>query len=159
MKLRRFSTVVAAAVVATVTFGLAGAAPAHATLFSDPVRPVLECVAHNGDGTHTAVFGYNNPDDQPQTVPVGLQNFFTGLKPDSGQPTVFAPGRHVAAFTVVFRDLEATWNLNGRAAIATPLSPRCNNGPEVSEAGAPVVLALGMMAMSGGWLWRRRRHA
>jgi hypothetical protein len=159
MKLRNVTTTLAAAVAATVGIGLATPAPAHASIFSDPVRPVLECVAHNGDGSHTAVFGYYNPDDQQQTVPVGPQNFFFGLKPDSGQPTVFAPGRKVAAFSVLFRDAEATWNLNGRAAIATPLSPRCNNGPEVSEAGAPVVLAVGMMAMSGGWLWRRRRHA
>jgi hypothetical protein len=157
MSTRRISTMMAAVAV-TVTLALAGASPAHAEGEGNgPVRPVLECVAVNGDGSYTAVFGSYNPSANEVTIPVGPQNFFDGARPDVGQPTVFAGDRQVAAFSLSFREGTVTWNLAGRAATASAASTPCNSGPDVSEAGMPVLLGVALMAMSGGWLWRRRR--
>jgi uncharacterized protein (TIGR03382 family) len=146
----------AATAALTVPLALAGASPAFAD-GNGPVRPVLECVAVNGDGSYTAVFGSYNPSANEITILVGPQNFFEGDRPDMGQPTVFAGDRQVAAFSLPFHGGSVTWNLAGRTATASPESPPCNSGPEVSEAGMPVVLAVAMAAMGSGWLWRRRR--
>src|SRR3954451_20113670 len=161
MNTRRISTMVAA-VAGTVTLALAGASPAFAADSDNgngPVRPVLECVAVNGDGSYTAVFGSYNPSANEIAIPVGTQNFFDGDRPDLGQPTVFKADRQVAAFSLVFREGTVTWNLAGRAAAASASSTPCNSGPDVSEAGMPVLLAVALMGMSGGWLWRRRQLA
>jgi hypothetical protein len=138
---------------------LAVTSPAHAAEGNGPVRPVLECVAANGDGSYTAVFGSYNPSANEITIPVGPHNFFEGERPDVGQPTVFRADRQVATFSLPFRTGTVTWNLAGRTATASVTGPPCNNGPEVSEAGMPVLLAVAMAALSGGWLWRRRRLA
>ena len=42
-----------------------------------PVRPVLECVTNNGDGTYTAFFGYKNENSISVYIPVGSKNKFT----------------------------------------------------------------------------------
>ena len=38
------------------------------------VRPVLECVKKNSNGTYTAFFGYSNENSVAVTIPVGADN-------------------------------------------------------------------------------------
>ena len=124
-----------------------------------PVRPMLECVAINGDGTYTAVFGSSNPSNKARTEPIGLGNFFWPGEPNRGQPTRFGPDRTVASFSVTFSTPILNWTLNGRTTVASPRSQPCNSAPSVSEAGMPAALA-GMLALTGGgWMWRRRQIA
>jgi hypothetical protein len=139
---------------------IVGAAPAAAAAGgTDAVHPVLECVSANGDGSYTAVFGTFNPGTEPKTVPAGQDNFVSGPERDRGQPTTFAPGRTVASFSVPFTGA-INWVLDGTSVTANRSSPPCNSAPNVSEAGMPVLLALVLVAMTGGWLrWQRHRIA
>lgn len=83
------------------------------------VRPVLEYVAHNCNGTYTAHFGYMNENADTTLVPIGDENMFTGLSgADQGQPILFAPGRQVAVFTVDFAVEAVVWTLRGRTSAA-----------------------------------------
>lgn len=94
-----------------------------------PIRPILECVVNNGDGTFTAHFGYLNENDFPVTIPVGNSNKFNRSNPDQGQPTVFNPGRTPyypnADFQIVFDGNNLVWTLDGRTATASANSPLC----------------------------------
>ena len=66
-----------------------------------PVQPVgiFACVVDHG-GTFDAVFGYENDNPVDIPVPIGLGNHFLPHPQDRGQPTIFNPGRHEAAFAV-----------------------------------------------------------
>lgn len=90
------------------------------------VRPILECVADNGDGTYTAFFGYENLDGEPGTIPYGASNRlaptrYQGQQPDTftmpnvvpGRPgrTLYYPGH---AFTVTFSRGQVVWRLRNR---------------------------------------------
>jgi hypothetical protein len=99
------------------------AAPAAA---QTSVSPVLECVITNGDGTYTAVYGYNNPSGSSVLVPVGSTNRFTPAPNDRSQPTVFAPGRHVGVLNVTFTGT-ITWVLTGRSSTASATSTPCRS--------------------------------
>uniref|UniRef100_A0A832G1G7 IPT/TIG domain-containing protein n=1 Tax=Ignavibacterium album TaxID=591197 RepID=A0A832G1G7_9BACT len=91
-----------------------------------PVRPVLECVKNNGDGTYTAFFGYKNDNNVSVYIPVGNKNKFTPTPQDRGQPRVFEPGRHYKVFTVNFNGSNLVWTLNGRTSTASSNSEPCN---------------------------------
>jgi len=91
-----------------------------------PVRPVLECVRNNGDGTYTAFFGYKNDNSVSVYIPVGGKNKFTPTPQDRGQPRVFEPGRHYKVFTVNFSGSNLVWTLNGRTSTASSNSAPCN---------------------------------
>jgi len=82
------------------------------------LRPILDYVTDNQDGTFTAWFGYENPGTAPVQLPVGKHNRFTPHAPDRGQPTVFAPGRHRQVFAVVFRRGGLAWHLADHVAEA-----------------------------------------
>jgi hypothetical protein len=77
------------------------------------VRPVLECVRNNRNGTYTAYFGYLNENPAPVTITVGTNNKFTPNPQNRGQPTVFQPGRIQNAFSVVFNGNNLVWTLKG----------------------------------------------
>ena len=90
------------------------------------LKPILECVSDNGNGTLTGHFGYVNSNAFPVSVPVGSLNKFDSAAAtlNRGQPTVFQPGRTPyypnAAFKVVFPANEVrVWNLK-----AKPQPPR-----------------------------------
>ena len=68
----------------TLTFSVVSSLP-------KPVRPVLECVRNNGDGTYTAFFGYKNENNVSVYIPVGNKNKFTPTPQDRGQTRVFLP--------------------------------------------------------------------
>jgi hypothetical protein len=97
------------------------------------VRPVLACVAKLGQNSFAAVFGYQSGSKDTLAIPVGRQNeFLPGDHDDDqeakyrGQPTSFRPGEHNGVFSVEFGAKELLiWKLDGRLAIATQHSPRC----------------------------------
>jgi hypothetical protein len=97
------------------------------------VRPVLECVGDNGDGTYTAHFGYQNDNKFAVSLPVGTSaqgtNIFTPGG-DLGQPTFLLPGRQIDAFQVTTAESRIVWSLEylgtGRGtATASASSKRC----------------------------------
>lgn len=90
-----------------------------------PVRPVLECVRNNGDGTYTAFFGYKNENTVSVYIPVGSKNKFTPNPQDRGQTKVFLPGRHYKVYTVNFNGSNLVWTLNGRTSTASRTSAPC----------------------------------
>jgi hypothetical protein len=103
------------------------------TSFPDnTLKPILECVVKNTDGTLTGHFGYLNSNVFPVSVPVGSLNKFDSAAAtlNRGQPTVFQSGRTPyypnAAFKVVFPANEVrVWNLKGRTSTASNESKRC----------------------------------
>lgn len=109
-----------------------------------PITGILECVAHNPDGTYTAHFGYLNPNDYPVVIPYGSENKLTGggLYADeliARTPTYFGvpddnPARPNgsnfypnSAFQVVFRSLKypLVWTHQGGTSTAGKYSPIC----------------------------------
>jgi pimeloyl-ACP methyl ester carboxylesterase len=94
------------------------------------VKPVLECVTANTNGTFTAKFGYLNENSTPVTIPIGSGNRFTPLPQDRGQTTNFQPGRIRFAFEIPFDGNNLVWTLrspNGsqRTSTASRNSTRC----------------------------------
>lgn len=102
--------------------------PTATAIPRQPVRPIVECVAPYGND-HIAYFGYENPNSEPVTLPVGAENQFAPGAADRGQPTVFEPGRSAAwpagGFGVAFSGASLSWSLDGATAQATPDSPLC----------------------------------
>jgi hypothetical protein len=88
-----------------------------------PVRPILEHVRTEEDGTFTAVWGYLN--DNPARavrISVGEHNRFVPGPQGQGQPELFLPGRHVAMFETPFSGGNLVWSLrspNGTSKTAT----------------------------------------
>jgi hypothetical protein len=90
------------------------------------LKPILECVSDNGNGTLTGHFGYVNGNPFPVSVKIGNLNKFDSAAAtlNRGQPTVFQPGRTPyypnAAFKVVFPSSEVrVWNLKGKTSTAS----------------------------------------
>ncbi len=67
--------------------------PVCETLELKPVKPILECVIDNGDGTYTVHFGYLNQNDEAVDIPVGSNNTFNQSSYNTDLPTTFEPGR------------------------------------------------------------------
>lgn len=97
------------------------------------LKPILECVSENADGTLTGHFGYVNGNAFPVSVKIGNSNKFDSAAAtlDRGQPTVFQPGRTPyypnAAFKVVFPANEVrVWNLKGKTStVSNNPAQRC----------------------------------
>ncbi|MFP4657029.1 MAG: hypothetical protein ACLFNK_05635, partial [Candidatus Woesearchaeota archaeon] len=81
----------------------------------EPVKPVLECVEHNDDGTYTAHFGYDNKNNESVEIQVGDENHFSPGD-DAGQVEHFDAGRSdyypESAFTVDFDGDDIVWRLS-----------------------------------------------
>jgi hypothetical protein len=108
----------------TKQFTFTSAAPTLA------VRPVLECVQANANGTYTAKFGYKNDNFVSLVIPVGVNNKFSPLPQNKEQTTVFQPGRIRFAFEVAFNGSNLVWTLKGpdnqgRTSTASADSARC----------------------------------
>jgi hypothetical protein len=99
------------------------------TLSPQPVRPILECVKDNHDGTFTAFFGYKNPNSHPIEISIGSRNHFEPGPDDRGQPTRFEPGRTApypdAEYSTEFNVSEIVWRLGDKVAIASVESTPC----------------------------------
>lgn len=92
----------------------------------EKVKPILECVSENVDGSFTAHFGYDNPNEYVVNVNADNDNsFHPGPVFRTGQPEQFAPGRVVDFFSVLFDGNGLTWTLDGGAVTANRNSPRC----------------------------------
>ena len=90
------------------------------------IKPILNCVEDNGDGTYKAVFGYNNRNSYSVTINIGSNNAVLPLPADRGQPTTFSPGRHRTVFNANFdEDLGVAWILDGDIEAAWKDSPAC----------------------------------
>lgn len=94
------------------------------------LRPILECVQANTNGTFTARFGYESDNPVPVTISIGGHNKFTPAPQDKGQPTVFQSGRRQNVFSVVFGNHEIRWSIKGpdgerRDVSASVNSSRC----------------------------------
>lgn len=91
-----------------------------------PIKPILNCVRDNGDKTFTAFFGYDNENNEPVLLPLGIRNYFQHLLlADQGQPVVFLPGEYSYVFSVDFNGDDYTWYLNGNSVTANKRSTPC----------------------------------
>jgi hypothetical protein len=92
----------------------------------NPVVPSVQCMQDNGNHTFTVHFNYNNQN----TVPVGVvaappNNTFSPGNYYRGQPSVFLPGNHTNAFSVIFDGSGLTWTLLGNSVTANKYTIRC----------------------------------
>jgi GH35 family endo-1,4-beta-xylanase len=100
-------------------------AGADQTAFN-PVVPRDLCVVQNSNNTHTAYFGYNNPNAFGLPVPVGGANAFTPAPADRGQPVAFLPFQRPRRAGITFPSASsATWHLGGQSITATANTPPC----------------------------------
>lgn len=104
------------------------------------VRPILEGVRTQSDGSYIAYFGYKNENASDVEIPIGDHNKFHPAPQDRGQSTTFTPGRTPYypghAFAIPFTSGNQVWTLEGpdgkrRTATASPHSARLNAPPEV----------------------------
>ncbi len=107
-----------------------------------PIAVFVTCVTHHG-GTYDATFGYKNDNPQDETVPVGIANTFLPAPSDRAQPTVFGPGRVLAAVTVrgIPNAAELVWRVargGTSLAVASSTFPgRCGKPPAPPEPPGP----------------------
>lgn len=103
--------------IATSTHTPPPSTPTTTSTAALPVRPILECVIDNGNGTYTAHFGYKNENATAVPIPIGADNKFSPGAQDRGQPSLFQTGRTPfwpsSAFQVVFDGANLTWTLKG----------------------------------------------
>jgi hypothetical protein len=107
------------------------------------VIPTLKCALHNPDGTFTALFGYDNRNDERVTIPIGEKNQFQPSPKDRGQTTHFETGAEQVAFRVVYHeDDKLTWSLTGpdgktHSVTASDGTPRCDQPEEKTATPRP----------------------
>ncbi|MGH9568872.1 MAG: hypothetical protein ACRD4F_04500, partial [Candidatus Angelobacter sp.] len=126
------------------------------TVTNAEVKPELECVVNNGNGSYTAQFGYENLNTGAVNIPVGSSNGFSPTPADRGQPTVFQPGRQRSAFSVTFDGSNLVWSLQGpdgiaRTSKASSSSSGCDEdeGP-VSNPGPAQTVSVGATVQLDG---------
>ncbi len=102
--------------VATVTAGV----------YRDAIKPTMDCVSVNKDGTFNAFFGYSNTNGVAVSLSLGKNNQFTPLPDSQGQPTTFEPGTQTSVFAVVSKGDSLVWHLDGSTAEANKNSPGCS---------------------------------
>jgi hypothetical protein len=138
------------------------AGPAAAA--GEALRPFVDCVVKNADGSWRAVLGYENPTRAAVSVPHGSDNQVTPRRAQASVPTRFEPGVQRGVFSVVVdRGAGLVWHLgddnlkvrrNSVAACPPPTEmPAEGNG-------TGVVVALGAAGMVGAlYVSRARRRA
>ncbi len=105
------------------------------------VKPVLECVTDNRNGTFTARFGYKNDMGMTVYIAAGASNYVTPQQAVA-LPEMFETGdvRSVISLTFPSRG-SASWSIAGpdgkiRTATATRSAVRCAAGARVAAAGS-----------------------
>jgi gliding motility-associated-like protein len=102
------------------------------------IKPILECVTDNGDGTLTATFGYLNNNAEEIIIAEGPSNNLNPLPLEANIPEKFLPGRQHNVFSVKFSSkANLIWtleNLGGstRTATANAGSEKCTSDGELS---------------------------
>ncbi|HEV7486812.1 MAG TPA: hypothetical protein VGQ65_14135 [Thermoanaerobaculia bacterium] len=92
------------------------------------VSPSVTCVTDNGDGTYSAEFGFENPNNYDIDVPIGTENRLSPGADSQGQPTEFAPGAKESAFTLKGLTSAIKWTLQGKTVKASlAQSPKCSD--------------------------------
>ncbi len=92
------------------------------------VSPLVTCISDNGDGTFSAEFGYDNPNNGFTKVAIGGDNHLAPGPDYQGQPTNFDPGKKESAFTVKGLTGVAKWTLQGKTVKASiAQSPKCSD--------------------------------
>ncbi|HET9220987.1 MAG TPA: S8 family peptidase [Roseiflexaceae bacterium] len=89
------------------------------------VRPILECVVANANGSFTAFFGYQSDNSAAVDIPAGPDNRFQPTPQYRGQPEAFLPGRVQNAFSVTFVGNSLVWTVKTVTVTASQASPRC----------------------------------
>ena len=147
-----------AALVAVVALlalvALPGAASANTATATGFVKPVLECIRKNTDGTYTAILGHTNSSKSTIRVPVGTWNTIAPAKANGAQPTSFRPGTVRGAYAVTMTQSEymggAYWYLDGSFAYFgwawTMNGPFCPPSTELPEEGNGTGPAIGLAA-------------
>lgn len=110
------------------------------------LKPVLECVWREANGSQTAVWGYLNPTTRTLHVPVGNRNSFSPGAPDQAQPQEFRPGGMRNAFTTPYTTSSLQWRLTNSTARADSHSPACTTKP-VPAVGSMEALLLGLLML------------
>jgi hypothetical protein len=152
----------AVALLAALT-GVIAAAPVAGAA---GVRPLVECVFAESDGSYTAVWGYENNTGAVVEVAIGTRNKFDPKPEDRGQPTRFEVGRKYNVFTTNWAGTNLTWKLDGSADTASRNAKKCDappvpQGSDSPQAVALIAAAAGVIVVGGatsGWMVRRRRH-
>ena len=148
---------VSAALVALFLFAAPGPASATGT-----VRPLLDCVKPNSNGSITAVLGYSNTTGRSQTIPFGYNNVITPSTYDKVQPTTYRSGTYHGVFAVTiaqsdFRS-DPTWRLNGDVInyldVTSNPCPPGTTMPSVGN-GTGAAIGLGVAGVLGVFLIRR----
>lgn len=145
---RRLAVTVAVGTV--LGTGVLGAAPAQAAVYDctpmgtpvcRAIEPVAECVWDNGDGSRTALWGWDNPMTDTARIDVGNKNAMSPGPDDQGQPTLLAPGRNRNVFTTTFTGSGASWRLGNNTAKIDTTVPACATKPvpQVGNAGAVLI--------------------
>lgn len=137
--------------------GLAGplASPASATV---GLRPVLDCVWKDADGTWRSLWGYENTTGAPITVPPGEANRFWGAYEATGLPTTFQPGRHRGVVMVAFSGGKVRWTVQDATVEASTSSPACGNQSVSMVPTRPAAaVALVLLTALGGLAFELRR--
>lgn len=94
------------------------------------IRPVLECVQREPDGSYTAFFGYRNMLRVDRALEFGPDNFFSPGPSDRGQPNFFQGSTGMRfLFWVPFDGEPLTWTLGGNWVTASRDSPLCPTYP------------------------------
>jgi hypothetical protein len=144
---------------------LGGASPASAadaTAWS--LRPFVDCVWKNADGTVTVSLGYESFNSGTVNVVVGANNLITPGAQGQGQPTTFLTGSHsnVWALTMTSANYQSgTWYLMSASMNMTMNGTACSSKPVPLTAGNGVIfLATTALVAVGGTaaLVRRRRR-
>ncbi len=105
------------------------------------LKPILECVQDNGDGSYTAYFGYKNFNAFKVAIPIGDMNYFSPEPSNRNQVTNFEPGRSPsypdASFAVLFDGNDLVWHLEGMTSTASSSSTPCAPPPTPTSSPIP----------------------
>jgi hypothetical protein len=118
------------------------------------VRPTLDCIRKNTDGTYTAVLGYTNTASVRETIPVGTWNKLDPAKANGPLPTVFEPGTKRGVLTVTLTHDQwmggPNWYLDGAFVFfgwswtRDNLATTCPSSTELPEEGNGTGPAIGL---------------
>ncbi|MGY1702252.1 hypothetical protein [Geodermatophilus sp. SYSU D00766] len=156
----RIAAAAAVGAVVALTPGTAGAAPNRSA--PPDVVPVVDCVVRNGDGSWTAVFGYDNRTGATVDIPVGPANQVTPTGYGAPQPTRFAPGLRRGVFSVtVTRGGGPVWHLGSTNLAARKTDTACPPSTQMPADGNGTGAAIGVAVAAGvgAVLLRRSRRA
>ena len=156
-----------AAVALVATPGVAAAQNGNQS-----VKPTLDCIRKNSNGTYTAVLGYNNTGSVRESIPVGTWNKLDPAKANGPLPTVFEPGLKRGVLTVTLTHDEwmggPNWYLDGAFVFfgwswtRNDLATTCPSSTELPAAGngtGPAIALVAAGLVGGVAVHRANRRA